>query len=168
MPIYEFYCVDCHTVFSFLSKAVNTEKRPLCPRCGKRKLDRQVSSFATPSRRAGGGAEGDDDLPIDEAKMERAVETLASEAEGINEDDPKQAARLMRKFSNMTGMEFGEGMENALSRLEAGEDPEKIEAEMGDLSEDEEPFVLPGDKGGKARKGRRPRPLRRDNTLYEL
>jgi hypothetical protein len=26
MPMYEFYCPDCNTIFTFLSKSVNTEK----------------------------------------------------------------------------------------------------------------------------------------------
>jgi len=166
MPIYEFYCPRCHTIYSFWSKMVDTEKTPPCPKSDKHKLQRQVSSFAVVS---GGKAESDDgpdDLPIDETKMERAMETLASEAEGIDEEDPRAAARLMRKLSDMTGLEYGEGMEEALKRLEAGEDPDAIEAEMGDLLEgDEEPFVLPGAKKGK---GRRARPPKRDDTLYEM
>ena len=57
-------------------------------------------------------------------------------------------------------------MEEALSRMEKGEDPEKIEAEMGDTLESEEPFLLP-DKNGKPAKAKYIRPLR-DETLYDL
>lgn len=165
MPIYEFYCPDCNTIFSFFSRTVNTRKRPACPRCGKSKLKRQISLFS-----ATGGAkeEGPDDaLPIDESKMEKAMGMLAGEAENINEDDPRQAARLMRKFSDATGLQFGENMEQALGRLEAGEDPDKIEQEMGDLLEgDEEPFVLPENKAGAATRSRLA--PRRDEKLYEM
>jgi putative FmdB family regulatory protein len=35
MPIYEFYCPDCHTVFSFFSSRIDTAVRPACPQCGK-------------------------------------------------------------------------------------------------------------------------------------
>jgi putative FmdB family regulatory protein len=164
MPIYEFICSDCNTIFNFFARAVNTTKRPLCPRCGKKKLVRQVSLFSTGS--SGEKKEEGGDLPVDDAKMERAVEALASEAEGMSEDDPRQAAQLMRKFSKMTGMEFGSGMESALARLEAGEDPEKIESEMGEALDGEDPFVMGGGKSGKG--GRRKRPPSRDNTLYEL
>ena len=131
MPIYGFYCGDCHMIFNFLSKTINTSKRPSCPKCGKGPLDRQVSAFAMTGKAKEEG--GPDDLPIDENRMERAMETLAGEAENIKEDDPRQAADLMRKFSNMTGIEFGKGMQEALNRMEAGEDPEKIEEEMGDV-----------------------------------
>jgi hypothetical protein len=50
--------------------------------------------------------------------------------------------------------------------MERGEDPDQIEAEMGDLLEGEDPFLLPGKKGGK-RSGKRPAP-QRDDTLYDL
>ena len=163
MPIYEFYCPGCHTLYSFLSKSVNTSKNPNCPRCKKRKLDRQVSAFALTGNATEDG--GLDDLPFDESKMERAITELAGDAEGINEDDPRQAAQLMRKFSKMTGMEFGEGREEAIGRMESGEDPEKVEAEMGDLMEKEDPFVLPGKKGRESLRRAAPR---RDETLYEM
>ena len=28
MPVYEFYCSDCHAILNFLSRQVNTDKRP--------------------------------------------------------------------------------------------------------------------------------------------
>jgi hypothetical protein len=105
-----------------------------------------------------------DDLPVDEAKMEKAMNMLAREAEGIREDDPKQAVSLMRKLSDVAGIGFGPGMEEALSRMEAGEDPEQVEAEMGDLLNEEEPFLIGGKKG---RKVKRAEPLV-DKTLYDL
>ena len=158
MPIYEFYCFDCHTLFNFFSRTINTSKRPLCPKCKKRKLERQVTGKA----KEGGGA---DDLPFDESKMEKAVMSLASEAESIKDDDPRQAAQLMRKFTKMTGMELGKGMTEALNRMEAGEDPDAIEKDMGDLLEKEDPFQMPEKAGGK---GARNRPPARDETLHEL
>ena len=164
MPIYEFYCEDCHTIFNFFSKSVNTTKKPKCPSCKTKTLSRQMSAFAITGKAK---EEGDmDDLPFDEAKMEKAMNMLAGEAENINEDDPRQAANLMRKLTDMTGMELGPGMQEALKRMEAGEDPDAIEADMGDLLEDEEPFLLP-DKKGKAQGNKRVAP-RRDETLYDL
>jgi hypothetical protein len=107
---------------------------------------------------------GDDMPPIDEAKMEKAMAMLAGEAEKMNEDDPRQAAQLMRKLTDATGLSLGAGMEEALHRLERGEDPDRIEEEMGDLLEGEEPFLT----GGKGKKGtRKPKP-RVDETLYDL
>lgn len=93
------------------------------------------------------------------------MQMLAGEAENINEDDPKQAAHLMRKLSQMTGLELGSGMEEALQRMESGDDPEQIEAEMGDILENEDPFQLAAKKGGKNVKRAAPK---RDDTLYDL
>ena len=165
MPIYEFYCQKCNVIFNFLSKRLANDKKPACPRCGKKALEKMVSSFASPSHKGDAGAgDGMPDMPIDESKMERALESLASEAGSINENDPKQAAQLMRKFSSMTGMEFGKGIEEALSRLEKGEDPEKIEQEMGSLMDSEDPFVM-AHKKKKASANKAPE---RYKTLYEM
>ena len=165
MPIYEFYCQQCHTIYNFFSPSINTSKIPSCPRCKTPKLSRQMSPFAITGR-AKEGDDGPDDLPFDEGKMEKAMAMLAAEAENINEDDPRQGANLMRKLTDMTGLEMGPAMQEALQRMEAGEDPEQIEAEMGDLLEGEDPFLLPGQKGRPS--GSRLRPPRRDETLYDL
>jgi putative FmdB family regulatory protein len=164
MPIYEFYCDHCNTIFNFYSRSVNTRKKPKCPGCRTRTLSRLMSAFAFTGRAR---EDADmEDLPFDENRMERAMQALAGEAESINEEDPRQAANLMRKLTDMTGLELGPGMTEALRRMESGEDPDQIEAEMGDLLEGEDPFLLPGKKGGKGG-GRRPAP-RRDETLYDL
>ena len=164
MPIYEFYCSDCNMIFNFFSSTINTKKKPKCPKCKEKTLARQVSQFAFTGKAK---EDGDlDDLPIDESKMEQAMNALAGEADKINEDDPKQAANLMRKLSDMTGLKMGQGMDEALSRMERGEDPEQVEAEMGDLLEGEDPFELPEKKAGGA-KFKTPAP-RRDETLYDL
>jgi len=108
---------------------------------------------------------GGNDLPFNEAKMEKAMTALAGEASSLKDEDPRHAARLMKKFTDMTGVGLGGSMKEAMSRLEAGESPEKIEAEMGDLmNSEEDPFVLP-DKHGKCSRRQVPE---RDNKLYEM
>jgi putative FmdB family regulatory protein len=162
MPIYEYYCERCNTIFNFYSKTSNTSKQPTCPRCKEVPLKRLLSSFSIV--RKGTEGEGEDSLPFDEETMEKAVGMLAHEAEHINEDDPRQAAQMMRKLSEMTGLLMGKGMQEALERMEAGEDPEKIEEEIGDILEEEEPFLVSEKKAPRA-KSQAPR---RDTTLYEL
>jgi len=162
MPVYEFYCSECHTIFNFLSRRVNTEKRPDCPRCGRPELERQVSSFAVSKGRA---EESPDGMPdMDEERMEKAMEALAGEIDGIDENDPRQMARFMRRFTEATGMDLGHGVAEAIRRLEAGEDPEKVEEEMGDALDVENPYAREGVKGLK----RRFLSPQRDETLYEL
>ncbi len=177
MPIYEFYCPDCHRVMSFLSRSVDTRKQPACPKCGRAGLTRRVSSFAISRGRkeepgAAAGVPG-----FDEARLEKAMESLAGEMEHMNEDDPRQSAQLMRKLLEATGAPPNPPMEEALKRLEAGENPERIEEEMGDLLG--EPFgedpggqdaeALPETPGRRlARLARRLRPASLDPELYDL
>jgi len=178
MPIYEFYCRHCHRVLSFLSRAVNTEKTPPCPRCGRADLARRASAFAiSKGRKEEPKPESPPGPDIDEARLEKAMEALAGDLDSLDENDPKQGAHLMRKLFSATGMPVGTGMEEALKRMEAGEDPEKIEEEMGDVFE-EDPFggLLGGEGGekepaeGKKNLGRLRRmlPPAHDPELYEM
>lgn len=161
MPIYEFYCERCNTIFNFYSKSINTTKQPLCPRCRKETLKRFLSTFSV--LREGSKGDSEEPLPFDEGRMEKAIGALAREADTIDEDDPRQAANVMRKLSEMAGLPLGKGMKEAIERMEAGEDPDKIEEEMGDILE-EDPFALPERR---AQRGRPGIPSR-DETLYEL
>ena len=121
-----------------------------------------MSTFAT----IGKATEENDPLAgMDESKMEKAFEGLMREAEGINEEDPRQMANLMRKFSDRTGISLGDQMEEALSRLEAGEDPDQVESEMGDLLNGDDGFSFEEMKK-KVRSG--PQPPKKDDKLYEL
>ncbi|GAB4377257.1 MAG: zinc ribbon domain-containing protein [Calditrichia bacterium] len=165
MPIYEFFCENCNTIYKFFSRTVNTEKIPACPHCDNEKLERRVSLFAVLSGKKDDSSGEDDMPPIDETKMEQAMAMLAKEADKIDENDPRQAAQFMRRLSDMAGIKMGPTMEEALHRMEKGEDPEKIEEEMGDLLEEDEPFLF---EAKKMMKGiRKPKP-RVDDTLYDL
>jgi len=61
-------------------------------------------------------------------------------------------------------MDLGTGAEEAIRRLEAGEDPDRIEEEMGHLFDADNPFAREGVRGLK----RRLRAPERDETLYPL
>jgi len=161
MPIYEFFCQDCNIIFNFFSRRINTATVPVCPKCGS-ELKRLMSVFST----IGKAKETEEDgLPdFDESRMEQAMGELAHEAENVNEDNPRQLARIMRKFSEKTGMHLGEGMEQALCRMEAGEDPERIEQDMGDALGGDDLFGMAKKARGKGRRGS----PGRDETLYEL
>ncbi len=164
MPIYEFYCKQCHTIYKFFSRTVNTEKIPPCPTCGDVPLERRVSTFATLSSTRD-EADSDDELAgIDEKRMERALASIASEAEHLDENNPRQMAAFMRIFAREAGIDFGAGMEEAIRRMEKGEDADQIERELGDIIENEEPFLSKGLKHFK----RRTKKPRVDDHLYDL
>jgi putative FmdB family regulatory protein len=142
MPIYEFYCRDCHTIYSFFARRVDTQTTPACPKVPRHKLRRQMSRFAISSGRSDESAgQPGPDMDLDDPKMEQAMMQMAGEMENVNEDDPRAMARMMRKLMETTGMNMGEGMEEAIRRMEAGEDPDKVEEELGDVLDADDPFA---------------------------
>ncbi len=159
MPIYEFACEECRTVFQFFFSSATDRRKPRCPRCGKGGLRRRLSSFsvarARPSGSPGAAAEegGEDLSEAQMARMEKAMSKLEREMSDLDENDPRQMGRFMRRMVQETGLDLGPEMETAIRRLEAGEDPERIEEEMGDLL---------GDDGGGEESG-----WEYDDHLYE-
>jgi hypothetical protein len=109
-----------------------------------------------------------DGLPdLNETQIERVFESLAGEMETVDEKDPRAMAQMMRKLYDATGVKLGPGIEEAIRRMEMGEDPEQIEAEMGDALEEEAPFISSG-KGGLKNMRCRLLPPQVDETFYEL
>jgi putative FmdB family regulatory protein len=134
MPVYEHYCPDCHTIFSFFSRRVDTDTRPACPRCARPNLERQVSLFAISKARAekeGGGEEGDLALP---AGLDMATQKTYLVISALGEDHPGIVNHLSKAIlehgcniedSRMTvlGGEFAamllvEGKWNTLAKIE--------------------------------------------------
>jgi len=163
MPVYEFFCQKCNTIFSFFSKTVNTTKITLCPKCSGN-LKKQVSMFACID--SSKNEPGPENIPFDEKKLEKMMGKLAAETENLNEEDPRQAADLMKKFSDAAGVKLSNSMKEDISRMEAGEDPEKIEQELGDILENEDPFQT-AETATSNRGVNLPSP-KRDETLYDL
>jgi len=148
MPIYEFACPKCRKVFSFLSKRVNPDRSPVCPKCGNAQMTKEVSRFAMPrgvkepSAQPEGGEGPTPDF--DDPRMERAMMDLERDMEHLDENNPKHMAHIMRKMKDvMPAGTMPKELDVAIKRLEAGEDPEKIEADMGDVLGD-----LMGDEEG--------------------
>jgi putative FmdB family regulatory protein len=162
MPIYEFHCVRCNKLLSFFSRRVNVETLPVCPHCGER-LSRQVSRFA--AVRAGDSSDELGDAPLDEAKVQNAVERLGGSLDAASDDDPRQAAALMREFTEASGIHFNRDIQDAMRRIESGEDPEAVGAEMDEIIGAGEGAFAPGDR---ARGGCKAPPPTRDETLYDL
>jgi putative FmdB family regulatory protein len=170
MPIYEFYCPDCHVLFRFLARRTGSRKRPACPRCRSRKMRREPSTFAVSRGLSDGAGAGETD-GMDDARLERAMTEMAQEAEGLNEEDPREMGRMMRRLLDVAGLPLGAGMREAIRRLESGEDPDKIEEELGDQIEGEDGALTAEANGGggglRALRRKLVRP-RVDPTLYEL
>src|SRR5499426_1350240 len=141
MPIYEFACPKCRVIFNFLSKRVNPDRLPVCPKCGNKKMVKQVSPFAMtrglkePAAASEPGSGPDSAMPdFDDPRVERAMTELERDMEHMDENNPRHMAHMMRKMKDlMPPGSVPKEMDIAIKRLEAGEDPEKIEEDMGDL-----------------------------------
>ena len=140
MPIYEYACPKCRVIFNFLSKRINPHRLPTCPKCGNKKMRKQVSRFAM-SRglkepAAKSESQGDEGpMPdFEDPRVERAMMELERDMEHMDENNPKHMAHMMRKMKDiMPPGAVPKELDVAIKRLEAGEDPEKIEEDMGDV-----------------------------------
>ena len=142
MPIYEYACPKCRVIFNFLSKRIKPDRLPVCPKCGNKKMTKQMSRFALsrglkePAPAAPPGAEGGD-MPMpdfDDPRVEKAMTELERDMEYMDENNPRHMAQMMRKMKDlMPPGSVPKDMEVAIKRLEAGEDPEKIDEDMGAL-----------------------------------
>jgi len=144
MPVHEFLCGDCNRVFNFLARTSESVKRkPRCPKCGGRRMSKLFSRFAMrsgarkPSTTDGGPGGESDMSPAQGARMERELMKMAGEMESMDENDPRQMAAAMRRLSDMTGEKLDPEMQEMMRRLEAGEDPEKVEEDMADALGDD-------------------------------
>lgn len=139
MPIYEFACPKCRKIFSFLSKRMTPDRLPVCPKCGHKKLSKQISRFAMSRKLSEPGTQSDGDggepLPdFDDPRVERAMMEMERDMANLDENNPKHMAHLMKKMKDlMPAGSIPKDFDVAIKRLEAGEDPEKIEADMGDV-----------------------------------
>ena len=114
MPIYEYLCRRCNTIFQFLVRNPSSKTAPICPECGKgERMEKVISTFCVRS-----GSSSIEDMADDPS--------LA----GLDTEDPKAMASAIRRMADEMGEDLGPEVNEALSRLEAGEDPEKIERDL--------------------------------------
>lgn len=140
MPIYEFACPKCRKIFSFLSKRVNPDRLPICPKCGNKTLKKEMSGFAMtrglkePAAASPGGGNEPPMPDMDDPRIERVMAEMERDLAHLDENNPKHMAHMMKKMKDlMPPGSIPKEMDVAIKRLEAGEDPEKIEADMGDI-----------------------------------
>ncbi len=160
MPIYEFLCSTCNRIYSFHSFKAETDKIPECPKCGDADLRRVPSSFGV--KRPTASTTGDEaaGAGFEDPRIEAEMMRFASELEHMDENDPRAMAAAVRKMTEIAGEPVTPAMEEMIRRLEAGEDPEKVEEELGDALEEE----MGGEGGG----GFSGAPPTRDSGLYPM
>lgn len=142
MPIFEFACDKCRRVFSFLARRSSEDRLPKCPKCGSRRMSKLMSGFAmlkggargedAPGSEDGGIADGAPDF--DDAKVDRVMSELERDMDHLDENNPRHVAHLMKRMKEiMPEGSAPKELDIAIRRLEKGEDPEKVEADMGDV-----------------------------------
>jgi hypothetical protein len=172
MPIYEFYSPDTHKIYSFFARSLAyADKIPRCPDQPDARMERLVSRFAFTGR-----AKEKSDTPAGDEldpRMERVMAEMERDMAGMDENnpDPRALGRMMRKMTEATGQKMPAEMEQMIRRLEAGEDPEKLEEEFGDAFDTMDfPDGMGGEGGdapGPVAKTRRKK-IERDPALHEF
>ncbi len=167
MPIYEYYCSPCHTIYSFFARSMNSDSIPKCPKCGHKRLEKKVSRFAISKGLKEDASVNDPFDQVDERKMEQLMMEMAPHLEegGEGPEDPRKMASLMKRMFELTGTEPNGAMLEAMKRMEAGEDPDAIDEDMGDALEG------PDGMGGSAKSKRLARFFEAPNVdpnLYDL
>lgn len=176
MPIYEYYCPDNNRIYQFLAKTLEQGRTvPKCPDNPAFRMERMMSTFAITGRSetpknedaehdgaaADGVAERSGGDAGDDARMDAAFAEMEREMDGVDENDPRAMARMMRKMSEVTGEKLDEQMEEVVRKLEEGTDPDKLEEQMGEAFPDAE-----AEAGGAPSRGFGGMPSR-DPNLYD-
>ena len=120
MPRYDYRCKECQHTFTLAYPSYEDVEHttPACPKCVSTNLSRLIRRVAF--------AMGD------EARMERLADP--ARLDGLDEDDPRAMARLMREMASEVGEEAGPEFHEAVDRLEAGESIDSIEQSLGSES----------------------------------
>jgi hypothetical protein len=167
MPIYEFYCPDNHRVYQFLARSpAHCGRVPRCPDNPAFRMQKQVSRFAILGR----ARENDGQDPfagLDEAQMEALMAGMEDEMGGLDDDnpDPRQLGHCMRRLTDAMGDKAPPLLREMVRRLEAGEDPDRLESEFGGLGDGDDDPLLFAEMRRLARSARAPE---RDPRLYDI
>ncbi|MCL1922192.1 MAG: zinc ribbon domain-containing protein [Kiritimatiellaeota bacterium] len=148
MPLYEFYCEPCHTIFTFRAMRVDTKARPPCPVCNA-PLKREISTFAhiirgssaTPPADGDGTPQSPDETAAQ--RMDEIMARMGDRIQALDDDDadPCEAVKVMREMAEAGGLRFDKDVREAMARIEAGEDPEKIDEQFAEVFDRENPFT---------------------------
>ena len=143
MPIYEFYSPRNRKIYSFYSRSLrNSEKIPHCPDGKDHKMIKLLSTFSIT-----GNSSNEEELEIDhssdqeqdpfanlsESQSAQFKHEMEKAMSGMDDEnpDPRQMGAMMRKMCEMTGEKMDGVMEEVVRKLEEGEDPERLEENLG-------------------------------------
>ncbi len=116
MPTYEYKCQNClnRTNVRMSYEEYDLAKRPRCPKCNTYSMQRIIS----PVRVTRSNKSRVNSMP--------SPETFSS----LDQNDPKSVGKLMRNMGNEMTEDLGSEFDEMVTRLESGESPESIEADL--------------------------------------
>jgi len=105
LPIYEYRCLDCRRISSFLILNLQEQFTPLCRQCGSQSLERILSRVNV--------------RLSEDTRLERLADP--SQWSGVDENDPKSVARMLKKMGQEMGEDFpGEAEQMVEEAMESG------------------------------------------------
>ena len=125
--------------FQFPFQASRARPPARLPQVRPPQIVQQISGFAMPrglkepSAASADAEAGDPPMPdMDDPRMMRAMAEMERDMEHLDENNPSHMAHMMKKMKDlMPAGTVPKELDVAIKRLEAGEDPEKIEAGHG-------------------------------------
>lgn len=120
MPIYDYFCLNCRRRVSLFYRTLSAAAvaTPTCSYCGSPKVRRLVSRVSV--------------VKSEDARLDNLADP--SMLDGLDEEDPRAMARMMRRMSDELGEEMDPEFGEVIDRLESGQSPEDIEKVMPDLA----------------------------------
>ncbi len=107
MPIYEYRCQTCRTVFSVLTLRRALTDTMTCPACHGRQIGRVLSRFATPK--------------TEEGRLAALADP--SRTAHLDERDPQSMTRFMKDLGDEMGDDIGADVEAAMEANSRDVDP---------------------------------------------
>jgi hypothetical protein len=132
MPIYEYYCENNNKIYSFLIKSPALRSiTPQCPDHPEFTLQKTVSQFAFISKVK--------ETPVDDPfhgmndhEMERVMQVMEQELSGFENQNPhpKEMGNILQRMNQILGDRVPKELQEISRRLQAGEDPDQIDADF--------------------------------------
>jgi putative FmdB family regulatory protein len=116
VPLYDYRCKKCEHTFTLMYGSVEAMEHaaPRCPACGSDALSQLITGVSV--------------IASEETRMDRMADP--ARFAGLDEDDPRAMGQAMRQMADELGEDLGPEVDEAIGRLEAGEDPASVERSM--------------------------------------
>ena len=148
MPIYEYRCNDCRRKVSIFFRSIAAAGEPRCPRCGGANLERLFSRVVVrrgvPREETAGEVEGmegfDDGMAgggYDDDPYGMGMGPLAGMPD--EDADPRELVRWTRQMSAQMGEPLDADLDQALTDIERGADPDEVMERLEEAGPPEPP-----------------------------